>query len=330
VSRLAFRNAKLIGQLERYRYASTPAPDVKQAVEWKIAPLSDGPSKWTDMSEQQKRAVVKELHRPARRHVGIHEIYDTWQADLVDMSAYAKVNRGYIFLLTVIDIFSKFAWAVPTKTKSGSDVTAAMRSVLEQGCQPRRLHVDQGKEFYNATFKNLMEEYNIRLFSNFSNLKASICERFNRTLKTKMWKEFSFRGTYKWIDILPDLVSDYNNTKPRTIKMKPKDVTVTNADQWKHIYQSRPSVTSKPKFEVGDHVRVSKYKHAFEKGLTPNFTSESFVVAAMKLTKPITCRLKDYQGQPIQGGFYQELTSVKYPDVYLIKKVLKRRGNRLF
>jgi len=183
------------------------------------------------MSEQQKRAVVKELHRPARRHVGIHEIYDTWQADLVDMSAYAKVNRGYIFLLTVIDIFSKFAWAVPTKTKSGSDVTAAMRSVLEQGCQPRRLHVDQGKEFYNATFKNLMEEYNIRLFSNFSNLKASICERFNRTLKTKMWKEFSFRGTYKWIDILPDLVSDYNNTKPRTIKMKPKDVTVTNADQ---------------------------------------------------------------------------------------------------
>jgi len=85
------------------------------------------------------------------------------------MSAYAKVNGGYRFLLTVIDIFSKFAWAVPTKTKSGSDVTAAMRSVLEQGRQPRRLHVDPGKEFYNATFQNLMEEYNIRLYSTFSN-----------------------------------------------------------------------------------------------------------------------------------------------------------------
>ena len=141
------------------------------------------------MSEQQKRAVVEELHRPARRHyprrhVDIREIDDTWQADLVDMSAYAKVNRGYRFLLTVIDIFSKFAWAVPTKTKSGSDVTAAMRS--DQGRQPRRLHVDQGKEFYNAAFKNLMEEYNIRLYSTFSDLKASICERFNRTLNTKM------------------------------------------------------------------------------------------------------------------------------------------------
>ena len=145
--------------------------------------------------------MVEELHRPARRHVDIREIDDTWQADLVDMSAYAKVNRGYRFLLTVIDIFSKFAWAVPTNTKSGSNITAAMRSVLEQGRQLRRLYADQGKEFFNAHFKRLMEEYNILLYSTFSNLKASICERFNRTLKTKMWKEFSFRGTYKWIDI---------------------------------------------------------------------------------------------------------------------------------
>jgi len=193
------------------------------------------------MSEQQKHAVVEELHRPARRHyprrhVDMRDIDDKWQADLVDMSAYAKVNRGYRFLLTVIDIFSKFAWAVPTKTKSGSDVTAAMRSVFEQGRQPRRLHVDQGKEFYNTIFKNLMEEYNIRLYSTFSNLKASICERFNRTLKTKMRKEFSLRGNYKWIDMVPDLVSDYNYTKHRTIKMKPKDVTASNADQPKRIY----------------------------------------------------------------------------------------------
>jgi len=76
---------------------------------------------------------------------------------------------------------------------------------------------------------------------------------------------------------------------------------------------------------------VSKYKHVFERGYTPSLSMEVFVVDAVKLTKPITYRLKDYQGQPIQGGFYQEeLTSVKYPDVYLIEKVLKRRGNRVF
>jgi len=164
----------------------------------------------------------------------------------------------------VIYIFSKFAWAVPTKTKSGSDVTAAMRSVLKQGREPRRLHVDQGKEFYNTTFNNLMEEYNNRLYSTFSNLKASICERFNRTLKTKMWKEFSLRGNYKWIDMVSVLVSDYN-TKHRTIKMKPEDMTASNAGRLKRIYQNRPIITSKPKFEAGDHVCVSKYKHVFEK-----------------------------------------------------------------
>jgi len=86
-------------------------------------------------------------------------------------------------------------------------------------------------------------------------------------------------------------------------------------------------MTSKPKFKVGDHIRVSKYKHAFEKGFTPNFPAESFFVDAVKPTKPITYGLKDYQGKPIQGGFYQEeLTTVKCPDVYLLEKVLKRRG----
>ena len=145
-----------------------------------------------------------------------------------------------------------------------------------------------------------------------------------------MWKEFSLRGNFKWIDTVRDLVSDYN-TKHRTIKMKPKDVTASNADQLKCIYQSRPNPTSKPKFKVGDHVRVSRYKHVFEKCFTPNFTAESFVVDAVKPTNPITYRLKDYQGQPIQGGFYhEELTFVKYPEVHLIEKVLKRRGNRLF
>jgi len=131
--------------------------------------------------------------------------------------------------------------------------------------------------------------------------------------------------------MVSDLVADYNNTKHRTIKMKPKDVTASNADELKRIYQNRPSPTLKPKFKVGDHVHVSKYKHAFEKGFTPNFTAETFVLDAVEPTHPITYRLKDYQGQPIQGGFYQEeLTSVKYRDVYIIEKVLKRRGNRLF
>jgi len=215
--------------------------------------------------------------------VDIRDLDDTWQADLVDMSAYANVNKNHHFLLTVIDTFSKYAWAVPIKTKSGKDVTAAMRSVLERGRQPRPLQVDEGKEFYNATFKNLMEEYGIRMYSTYSNLHASIIGRLNRTFKTRMWKEFSFRGSYKWIDILSELVSSYSPTKHRTIGMKPAYVTAANANRLKMIYQQRQRPPrKKPKFKVGDKVRVSKLKHAFQKGYTPSFSSEIFEITAVK------------------------------------------------
>jgi len=289
------------------------------------------------MTEEEKRKLVDELHKPGRRYyqprqVDIRRSDNNWQADLVDMSAYAKVNQGYRFILTVIDNFSKFAWARPLKTKNGVDVTKAMRSILEQGRQPRLLYVDQGKEFYNAHFKRLMDEYNIRLYSTLCNLHASICERFNRTLKTRMWKEFSFRGTYKWIDILPQLVLSYKTTKHRTIGMKPADVTVANANPLQRVYRERqPPLRKNPKFKVGDKVRVSKVKHVFQKGYTPSFTTEIFTVSAVKPTIPVTYRLKDYQDKPIQKGFYQEeLTAAKYPDLNLIEKVLKRRGNRLY
>lgn len=285
----------------------------------------------------KKEALANELHKPARRNyrrraVDIRGLDETWQADLVDMSAYTSSNNGHKFLLTVIDNFSKFAWAAPLKTKSGKDVTNAMKSVLSSR-SPKKLHVDQGKEFYNKEFKTLMKKYNIKLYSTFSHLKASICERFNRTLKSKMWKQFTLRGTYKWIDILPNLMSEYNNSKHRTIKMKPIDVTAANENKiLRAVYKPlRVQEKQKKKFKVGDKVRISKYKHVFEKGYTPNWTTEIFTISEIKNTIPLTYKLMDYQEQPIEGGFYmEELSKVKYPDIYLVEKVLRTRGNELY
>ena len=126
------------------------------------------------------------------------------------MQPYEKENKGYKYILTVIDIFSKFAWAVSVKSKKGEDVTTAMKSVLDNRRVPKNVHVDRGKEFYNSHFENLMKQYNINSYSTFSNFKATICERFNRTLKNKMWMQFSLQGNYKWLDILKDLISPYN------------------------------------------------------------------------------------------------------------------------
>ena len=159
---------------------------------------------------QIKKALIEELHKPVRknfprRKVEMRGIDETWQADLVDMQTYSRDNKGYNFLLTVIDNVSKYAWAVPLKNKTGVEVTKALKSIFAKGRIPRKLHVDQGTEFYNANCKTLLDSYNIKLYSTYSNLKASIVERFNRTLKSKMWKKFSLQGSYKWLDILTNL-----------------------------------------------------------------------------------------------------------------------------
>ena len=286
--------------------------------------------------EQQMKVVVDELHKPARRNYlrrkyDIRGMDETWQADLVEMQSYARENKGYRYMLTVIDIFSKYSWAIPVKKKTGEDVTAAMKSVLrESGRVPKNLHTDRGNEFYNKNFQALMTKYGINLYSTYSNLKASICERFNRTLKNEMWKKFSLRGNYKWLDILPDLLTAYNERKHRTTGMKPKDVTKSCESSVRQKFAT-VMLKKKPKFHVGDKVRMSKVKQVFEKGYTPNWSTEIFSITKVASTNPVTYHLKDYREQPISGGLYEEeLQKVKYPDVYLVEKIVKKRGNEVY
>ncbi|XP_031778315.1 uncharacterized protein LOC116416073 [Nasonia vitripennis] len=282
------------------------------------------------------RGIVEEIHKPARRNYprrkfNVRGLDETWQADLVEMQPYARVNKGFRYLLTIVDVFSKSAWAVPVKRKFREEVTAAMKSVLHQGRVPTNLQTDRDKEFYNKSFQNLMKFYNINLYSTYSNLKASICERFNRTLKNKMWIQFSLRGNYKWLDILPDLIAKYNDTKHRTIGIKPNEVSNHRAQVLKRFRKKSGVTKKKQKFKVGDKVRVSNAKQVFDKGYTPNWSTEIFTVSHVIPNNPVTYKLKDYRDEPIAGGFYeQELSKTKYPDVYLVEKVLKRRGNQVY
>ena len=149
-----------------------------------------------------KRQVIEELHKPARknfkrRRVVIKGLDDLWQADLVEMGAYSSDNKNHCLLLTIIDTFSKYAWGIPIKNKIGAEVTAARQSVFNDGRIPKNLQTDDGKEFFNKSFQNLMNKYGVNHYSTYSVLKASIVERFNRTLKSMMWKEFSMNGTYR-------------------------------------------------------------------------------------------------------------------------------------
>ena len=146
------------------------------------------------------------------------------------MQAYATQSKGFKYLLTCIDTFSKYAWIRPLKSKEMGPVAEASESILSSsGRKPSNLMVDQGSEFYNKRFLEIMKREKINLYSSFSNLKASIIEQFNRTIKTWMLLvQFTYRMNQKWFDILPDLLEKYNGRVHRTIGMRPIDVNKDN------------------------------------------------------------------------------------------------------
>ena len=171
----------------------------------------------------ERRRLVEELHAPARRNfprrrVIVRGYDDLWQADIVEMYPYSSFNRGHHYIFTVIDVLSKYAWAVPLKSKGGSETADAIVEIIRaSGRCPKNLQTDMGKEFYNVDVQKILKKHNVDHYSTYSTLKASVVERFNRTLKSDMWKMFTLNGNYKWIDELPRLVSDYNARKHRTI-----------------------------------------------------------------------------------------------------------------
>lgn len=285
--------------------------------------------------------VVNELHKMSwknfkRRPYTMRGIDDTFQADLIEMIPHAHLNKGYKYILVVIDTFSKFAWTVKLKNKTGVEVTKAMETILinEPNRIPRNLQTDAGKEFFNSSFQNLMRAYNINHYCTFTKMKASICERFNRTLLNRIWYRFGLQGSTKWINILEDIMKAYNSATHRTIKMRPIDVT-KSAEKFllRTAYKRNASISSnyQQKFHVDDNVRISKYKTIFEKSYTPNWSTEIFKVVAVLPTNPVTYILADLSGDKIKGCFYeQELQITKHPDVYLVDKVLRRKGSQLF
>lgn len=286
-----------------------------------------------------KLKLITELHRAARknfirRSVIIKGLNETLQADLVEMIPYSRENKNNKYILVVIDVFSKYVWALPVKNKSAKDVSEAMQIILNKiKPQPKNIQTDLGKEFYNSTFASLMQKYKLNHYSTFSAKKASIVERVNRTLKSAMWKIFSYQGSYKWLEVLPKVVEKYNSSVHSTIHMKPKDVNKKNEQKiLQTAYNRIKKVDLKSiKFKVGDKVRLSKERSIFHKGYMPNWTTEVFTIKEIKLTNPITYHLEDQGGEIIKGGFYkEELQLARHPDIYLVEKVLRKKGNKLF
>ena len=189
------------------------------------------------------------------------------------MQLIRKFNRGLRFLLCVNDIFSKYASVVPLKDKKGVSIVDAFQKILhDSDRKPSKIWVNKGSEFYNNSFKKWLKD-NIEMYLIYNEGKSVVAERFVRTLKTKIYKYMALMSKNVCIDKLDDIAGEYNSTYHRTIKMKPVDVKDNTYVDFKKEVNDKD-----PKFKVGDHVRISKYKSIFAKGYTSNSSEEVFLL----------------------------------------------------
>ena len=290
------------------------------------------------MSGDWAQQLADELHKPItrkfiKRRVFVKGVDEIWAADLVEMGKFSDWNKGFKYLLMVIDVFSKFGWIEPLKNKKGETVAAAFEKIFKFR-QPRLLWTDKGKEFYNKNVNQLLSKKNIKLYSTENEEKSSVVERFNRTIKEKMWKMFSANNNTVYFNKIDELLKNYNNSFHRSIQMTPIAASdIKNSNRvFANLYSDEIyKKVKKSKFKIGDKVRISKYKRQlFDKGFTPNWTEEIFVINEILNTKPVTYRLVDLQGETVTGSFYEQELQKNTQEIFRIDEVIFRDKKRAF
>lgn len=279
---------------------------------------------------------VYTLHKPVRykyqrRPTIAYGVNELWQADLVDLKSLSNCNLNFSYLLTVIDVFSRFLRVVPIKNKKSQTVAKAF-SKLFKHAKPANLQTDKGTEFYNKTVRDLLKKHNIRHYSTNSEAKCAILERLHRTLRARMYRVFTHRNSFKYYDILQSLVDSYNQTIHSAHGFRPAEVAFKNEPTvYKKLYQINS--ISKFRFEVGDTVRISKARRVFRPGYFPGWSEETFKIYKKYPTTPHTYVLQDFNGKEIEGRFYaEELQKIKKTeeDSWAIEKIIRSKGRKPF
>lgn len=257
------------------------------------------------------------LYRPVkstfqRRKVIVRGLAHQYQADLVDFQPLAKENSGTHFLLTIIDCFSRFALGIPIKSKSGASVVEGFKKAFKKMMpKPRKIQTDRGSEFYNANVTKYLRDNNIALFSTDQELKASIVERFNRTLREKIQKYMVFKRSLRYVDALPDILFAYNAAPHSSLKGKsPIQVTKRNEREIYDIqygeYLKELEKKAPPhKYKIKDVVRVAKPKKGMMK-MDRTFKEALYVITDTIKSIPPTYKVKKRSDGTIVDGAYYE------------------------
>ena len=290
------------------------------------------------LSVNPNEILSKELHKPKRinferRRVISNHIDHIWGIDLITMIKYSKQNNNYKYILTVIDFFSKHSWCYPLKNKNYNEIINSFKDIFKKSKRkPKMIQSDEGTEFTNKQVQKFFNDNNIKWYHTYNrDIKCSICERFNRTILNKIYKNFTLNNNTIWIKDLNKLVKEYNNSYHRTIKMTPLNASKKSNENIVRKNHNFEITDKKQKFKIGDKVRVSLLKNTFEKGYTSNWSEQIYVIYDIKSSNVHYYYLKDLNGNEIDGIFYQEellKTNMKENDLYIIEKIIKKVGNK--
>ena len=281
-----------------------------------------------DLSQELNKPTINKFPRQKVIVNYINEIHST---DLVDMTQYSKINKGYKYIFTNIDVFSKIAYAFPLKSKKIQDIKPCFEKIFEKN-KPKYIWSDKEPAFLSKEMQQFFKNNNVKIYHTNSHLKAVVIERFNRSLRELMIKEFTKNNNTVWYNILPKLIKIYNNRYHNTIKMKPIQVNKSNEKYIKENIYAYDKTSKNPKFKINDLVRISlKRRDLFDKpSANIKWSEELFKIHSINRSNVITYKIKDLNNNIIEGIFYEKelQRSKNTSEVYIIEKIIRKNKNR--
>lgn len=270
------------------------------------------------LSEQETAQINKQTTRKTKyRPIVAHYVNDIWQADLLDMQKWSKFNKGYKWILSIVDIYSRYSWAIPLYRKSTALVRDEFEKLFNQGNQIENLTTDNGKEFTGKAMKSLLKEFDVKHWTHEpgTHNTLGIVERLNRTFRTLIQKYMTANKTKNWINVLSELNDNYNSTYHETIRSIPNEIYFG-----KQRFNNRKlychNCSSAETFTVGDMVRLRVRTHKLEKK-GELFSRKIYVISSETKTK------NSYKVKPINDGVVgDELKrTIKPYEMQKIKKI---------
>ena len=279
------------------------------------------------MSQKNIKIFINEIYsKPPKKYyptnkTDVYYIDDIWSLDILDLKDYGpKNNRGYRYVLVVIDNFSKFGWTSPLKNKNAQTIKDSFENILiNSKRKPNLIETDRGREFYNNIFQDFLNKNNIKLYCRNSSYGAVFAERFNRTIRDLLKKIVFEQGDAKWIDVLPTITEQYNNRIHTSTKLSPKDASLKKNEGfvYKNLLDKRKKV--KPKFQINDLVRTADLKKTFSKSDITNWSYKLY-----KITEIVNDTIPSYKIKNLSERYNESLLKKTELSMKENKDVMKK------